>query len=439
MLFYFLALFTAAVIVILNNRKNETNRWAAYFLCSASIGGISHLFLPTRLSILAEILQFLNYTLTPYFIFVFSLIYSGAIDSKQEGRKVKWFLAIPIVLMAGMVLLTSNKQWFFGLLLLWSAPYYLITCYLLAASYWKEHDVRLKRNRFITTIIIVPTLLAVLFFIYVAKVISPDFDFFNYISVFIVYSLAVALLCTFMYGVLGVKLRFEHDPLEGAMRAVGMGATMLNHTIKNEIGKIAISTENLKGLYPESNEQTKQQMQIITNASNHMLEMVSRIHSQMKDITLKEAPVQLDRLIEQCLMQHEGLMNRQGISVEEVYELRPIVLCDATHISEALGNVLMNACEAMPGGGKVTVRLDGKKNGIELSVQDSGVGISEAKLGKVFDPFYSSGKTGRNFGLGLSYVYNVMHKSGVKVKLISREGHGTRAVFIWPRRKVYND
>ena len=266
MLYYFLALFSAAVIVMLNNRTNESNRWAAYFLCSASIGGLSDLFMRNELSIMTEILQFLNYTITPYGVIVFSLIYSGAMNAKQTRRKVKLLLAIPIVMMAGIVLLTSSKQWFFSLLLVWCAPYYLISCYLLAASFWKEKDLRLKRSRFITTIIIVPTLIAVLFFIYAAKVVSPDFEFFNYISVFIIYSLAVALLCTFIYGVLGVKLRFEHDPLEGTIRAVSLGAEMLNHTIKNEIGKIAISTENLKGMFPESNQQSTQQMQIIMNA-----------------------------------------------------------------------------------------------------------------------------------------------------------------------------
>ncbi|KRE25203.1 sensor histidine kinase [Paenibacillus sp. Soil522] len=436
MLYYFLALFSAAVIVMLNNRTNESNRWSAYFLCSASIGGLSDLFMRNELLVMAEILQFLNYTITPYGVFVFSLIYSGAMNSKQSKKKAKLFLAIPIVLMAGIVLITSNKQWFFSLLLVWSTPYYLISCYLLTASFWKEQDVRLKRSRFITTIIIVPTLLAVLFFIYVAKVVSPDFEFFNYISVFIIYSLAIALLCTFIYGVLGVKLRFEHDPLEGTMRAVSSGAMMLNHTIKNEIGKIAISTENLKNMLPESNQQSTQQMQIIMNASNHMLEMMNRIHSQLKDFTLKEAPVQLDRLIEQCLMQHEGLLKKQGISVTAVYELRPIVICDAVHISEALGNVLMNASEAMPVGGNITVRLEARKRGIELSVKDNGVGIQADRLGQVFEPFYSSGKTGRNFGLGLSYVYNVIHKSGAKVELDSREGLGTRVAFVWPRKKI---
>jgi signal transduction histidine kinase len=436
MLFYFLALFTAAIIVILNNRNSESNRWAAFFLCSASIGGLSDLFMDSKLNTAAEILQFLNYTLTPYGVIVFSVIYSGALNNKRARSKVKLLLALPVAIMAGLEWLTVTEQWFFNFLLVWSAPYYLISCYLLVSSLWKEQDTRLKRSRFITAIIIVPTLLAVLFFIYIAKVISPEFEFFNYISVFMIYSLAVALLCTFMYGVLGVKLRFEHDPLEGTMRAVSSGAAMLNHTIKNELGKIAISTENLKRLYPDTNEQSNQHIQIIANASNHMFEMMSRIHSQMKDIALKEEPNQLDRLIDQCLMQNEGLLKRYGVSVNVIYELRPILLCDATHVSEALGNVLMNACEAMPNGGAITVRLVSHKSGVMLSVQDNGIGIAEEKLGKIFDPFFSSGKSGRNFGLGLSYVYNVMQKSGAKVEMMSREGQGTKIAFIWPRKKL---
>lgn len=435
MLFYFAALFTAAVIVILNNRRNESNRWAAFFLCSASIGGLSDLFKHGGLIVMAETLQFLNYTLTPYGVFVFSIVYSG-LAAKRTTSKLKLFLLIPVATMAVITLVTANKQLFFILLLLWSAPYYLISCYLLIISFWKERDERLKRSRFITTVIIVPTLFGVLIFIYAAKVLSPDFEFFNYISVFIIYSLAVALLCTFVYGVLGVRLRFEHDSLESTMKAVSTGTTMLNHTIKNEIGKISISTENLKSLFPETSEQSKQHMQIIMNASNHMLEMVTRIHSRMKDITLKEEPSQLDQLVDQCIMQHQGLMSKQGVTIKAVYGLRPIVLCDAIHISEAIGNVFMNACEAMPSGGNIEVRLDTNKRGIELFIEDNGVGISADKLGQVFEPFYSTGKTGRNFGLGLSYVYNVMQKSGGKIELAGREGGGTRVTFFWPRKKV---
>ena len=60
----------------------------------------------------------------------------------------------------------------------------------------------------------------------------------------------VATICTFVYGVLGVRLRFERDPLDRTMQAVSSGTSMLNHTIKNEIGKIALSTENVKRMLP---------------------------------------------------------------------------------------------------------------------------------------------------------------------------------------------
>src|SRR5690554_7433769 len=58
-------------------------------------------------------------------------------------------------------------------------------------------------------------------------------------------------------GVLGVKLRFERDPLESTMKAVSSGTTLINHTIKNEIGKIAISTENLKRANPDMDKDRK--------------------------------------------------------------------------------------------------------------------------------------------------------------------------------------
>ncbi|WP_424768926.1 sensor histidine kinase [Paenibacillus sp. sgz302251] len=436
MLFYFIALFTAAVIVFLNNRRSESNRWAACFLCSASIGGLTEHLAAGGLSGAAAVLQFFNYTLTPYAVLLFSIVYTGAVADRKARRNLKLWLLLPVLGMAAEAFLSSDRLLFFKLLLLWSAPYYLISCYLLVVSFWREQDLRLKRSRFITTIIIVPTLLAVLIFIYIAKVVSPDFEFFNYISFFIIYSLVIALLCTFVYGVLGVRLRFEHDPLESAMKAVSLGTTLLNHSIKNEIGKIAISTENLKSFLPDKNEQALQHMKIITNASEHMLAMVTRLHSQMKDIVLKEESIRLDQLVDRCILQHEGLTEKLNVSVKTIYHVRPVVLCDPIHISEAIGNVLRNAIEAMPDGGAIEIRIASYKRMIRLSIEDNGAGIAAEQLKKVFDPFYSSGKTGHNFGLGLSYVYNVMLKSGGKIELLSSEGSGTCVSFYWPRKKV---
>jgi hypothetical protein len=168
----------------------------------------------------------------------------------------------------------------------------------------------------------VPTWLAVLVLINVANVLSPDFEYFRYVSLFIVYSLFVAVLCTFLYGVLGVKLRFELDPLDRTMQAVSLGTALLNHTSKNEIGKIAISSENLKQTIAGNDEKSLQHLQIIGSASDHVMAMVTRIHSQMKDIVLREEPCRLDLLLQDCLSQHEMLLRKHGVGVNADISLR---------------------------------------------------------------------------------------------------------------------
>ncbi len=103
------------------------------------------------------------------------------------------------------------------------------------------------------------------------------------------------------------------------------------------LGKIAISSENLKANMSEADEESRQQLQIITNASEHMMAMVTRIHSQMKDIILQEKPCRLDEVIEECLRQHRHVLENQGAVVLQNYTCRPTLLCDAVHVREGAG------------------------------------------------------------------------------------------------------
>lgn len=436
MLYYFFALLAASIILIVNNPRNENNRWAALFLSSASIGGLAESLHAMGLSGGAQAVQWLNHMITPYGVLVFCIVYSEQFPRARTRLYLKLLLLLPVVIMLAVTILSSEGSINYLLLLTWTAPYYLASCYLLIVSLWREDNARKRRNRFIVTVIIVPTVLAVLVLINVANVIAPDFEFFRYISLFIIYSLTIALLCTFAYGVLGVKLRFERDPLESTMKAVSSGTTLLNHSIKNEIGKIAISSENLKMALAETDTESLEHLRIISNASDHMLEMVTRIHSQMKHIVLVEKPCRLDLLMEQVLKQHQVLLGHAGVDVTAAYASHPVILIDSVHVSEAIGNLLMNALEAMPGGGAITVRLDAVKKGYHLTIQDTGKGISSDEVAHIFDPFYSTKNRSRNFGLGLSYVYNVMSKSGGSVEVTSRENAGTVMTLIFSGRKT---
>jgi len=437
MLYYFFALLTAGIVLLMNNIRRDTNRWAALFLVSASIGGIADQFQSWGLPMWAQTARLINHVMTPYGLLIFCLLYSGLLLQARMRMLAKLLLLVPVMGSVVQALLTPELNLDYRWLLVWTAPYYLLACMSLVVSLWRENNRRKKRNKLITTLIIVPTVLAVLLFINVAKVFYPDFAFFRYISIFIIYSLGAAVLCTFLYGVLGVKLRFEHEPLESTMKAVSTGTTMLNHSLKNEIGKIAISTENLRSS-SNLDKEALEQLQIIAAASDHMLTMVGRIHSQMRDFHLQEEPCRLDHLVAEAL-QHIKPLAGDKIHITAQYNYRPFLLCDAVHVRESLNNVLENAIEAMPAGGELTVELDRVGNEIALRVRDEGSGISEDHLNQLFEPFFSTKNRKLNFGLGLSYVYNVMQKSGGRVDISSKLDKGTVVTLLFPAAKLLHE
>lgn len=433
MLYYFSALLVAALVLAVSNPRSEINRWAAFFLSFAAIGGLTDTLREMKAEQWANVVQHLNLIITPYGVLIFSVVYSELFIRSKSVAVLKGLLLIPV---AFSLAITPYKPEFvidYTLLLVWAAPYYLAACCLLIISLVKENNRGKRRNRLVTTFIIVPTLIAALLFIYVSKVFFPSFDFFRYVSFFLIYSFIVALLCLFVYGVLGVRLRFERDPLDNAMKAVSTGANLLNHTIKNEIGKIAISAENLQRVIPKDDEQSRQQLQIISNSSEHMLAMVERIHSRLKDIVLSAKLFRLDVLVEQCLMHNEQLLAKEGISVHTDFFARPSLHCDPVHLKEVIGNLLVNAAEAMPDGGTIRIAIAENNRGVSLAIEDTGVGISADSLSHVFEPFFSSKKSSRNFGLGLSYVYNVMRKSGGSVDISSEVNKGTRITLYFPK------
>jgi signal transduction histidine kinase len=116
---------------------------------------------------------------------------------------------------------------------------------------------------------------------------------------------------------------------------------------------------------------------------------------------------------------------------------RPWLLADTVHLKEAISNLICNSVEAMPAGGLITITIIADRKGAAISVKDNGIGIPRAKQALVFEPFYSTkGHKKDNFGLGLSYVYNVMKKSGGSVGLESREAVGTEITLYFPRSKI---
>ncbi|MES1994685.1 ATP-binding protein [Sphingomonas sp. 3F27F9] len=132
-----------------------------------------------------------------------------------------------------------------------------------------------------------------------------------------------------------------------------------------------------------------------------------------------------------------------ALEVELAEDLWP-VMADQTQLELAILNTVVNARDAMPQGGTVTIfagnaRLDGRGESrltgdfVRIEVRDTGTGIAPDVLDRIFDPFFTTKEVGSGTGLGLSQVYGFAKQSGGHVKVRSRVGEGTRIILHLPR------
>ncbi|HEX5855754.1 MAG TPA: ATP-binding protein, partial [Thermoanaerobaculia bacterium] len=131
------------------------------------------------------------------------------------------------------------------------------------------------------------------------------------------------------------------------------------------------------------------------------------------------------RALEEALSLAQHKMQLQGITVVKKLEDTGAVNADFGQLRQAFMNILLNACDAMPQGGTLTLNThfySGSRE-VDISVADTGAGIPPELVSRIFDPFFTTKEKGT--GLGLSVVYGIVEKHGGSMQVESRVGKGT--------------
>ncbi len=145
-----------------------------------------------------------------------------------------------------------------------------------------------------------------------------------------------------------------------------------------------------------------------------------------------QEPTDLAKLVDDTLLLLEREMNKYRIVVEKSYQAIPPALVNGNQIQQVLLNLLINARQAMPGGGRLWIKLlnDSENNMVDLVVRDNGSGIPADKLPRIFESFYTtksgpdaSGKGGT--GLGLSMCRDIIEAHHGRIRVESTPGKGT--------------
>jgi two-component system NtrC family sensor kinase len=111
------------------------------------------------------------------------------------------------------------------------------------------------------------------------------------------------------------------------------------------------------------------------------------------------------------------------------------LMCDEGQIEQALVALFVNAVEAMPGGGSISVRAEPDPDGDDLllTITDTGPGIPPADIPHIFEPFFTTKQDGKGVGLGLSVVYGIVERHGGRITVASDPGRGTSFQILLPR------
>jgi signal transduction histidine kinase len=125
---------------------------------------------------------------------------------------------------------------------------------------------------------------------------------------------------------------------------------------------------------------------------------------------------------------------KQGITLELDLQPLPQVTCYPAKVNQVVMNLLMNAIDACPDGGTVTLRTGPAEGGVEIHVLDTGRGIEPEVRGKIFDPFFTTKPPGKGTGLGLSISYGIVQDHGGRLTFESTPGRGTHFTVFLPLR-----
>jgi len=149
-----------------------------------------------------------------------------------------------------------------------------------------------------------------------------------------------------------------------------------------------------------------------------------------KELTRKV--VDLNSLVDESLNIVRNKLAISDITVEKEMDPLPEIPADPSQMKQVFINLIINACEAMEGGGVLTIksRHDGSRNTETVSFADTGPGISPEELAHVFDPFYTTKEKGT--GLGLAVVYGIITKHNGRIEVKSSPGGGTEMIVSLP-------
>ncbi len=216
------------------------------------------------------------------------------------------------------------------------------------------------------------------------------------------------------------------------LRAIGNLTAGIAHELNNPLNNIMLTSEVLKdNLKSLSDEELVDIAHDLVTQSERAQQVVKNLLDFARESETKTAYFQITAIIDETLQLAKNQIKLNNIQLEKEYEKGlPPIYGDRELLKQVFLNLIINAIDAMPDGGKLTIKVFQDKNTgfISIHVKDTGVGIPAHILGSIFNPFFTTKPTGKGTGLGLAVSRGIIVKHGGNIEVKSTVNEG--ATFI---------
>ncbi len=216
------------------------------------------------------------------------------------------------------------------------------------------------------------------------------------------------------------------------LAALGQMVAGISHEVKNPLGIIR-STAELLGEMPDASDTQKRLSGVIKEESTRLNQIVTEFLDFARPQVPNIQECQLEEIIEKNLSFIRPELEKKGIQVQDNLNGRSFKLrADHDLLYRAFLNILINAIHSMQDGGTIDIKVEEARDAYRIDIEDTGCGISEENVDKIFNPFFTTKEKGS--GLGLSIVRKIIegHRGTIGIKSI--EGQGTKVQVQLPRR-----
>jgi signal transduction histidine kinase len=228
------------------------------------------------------------------------------------------------------------------------------------------------------------------------------------------------------------SVRRIEDEIELSRRlaAIGRLTSGVAHEVKNPINAIVVHLEVLREKLSHLDPDTRRRMDIIGSEIQRLDRVVQTLVDFNRPVELKLVDLDLRTLLDETVSLAEPEAQTHDIQMERNFSRQPLMVrIDADLVKQAVLNIVLNGVQAMPHGGRLTVRASRQDGNAQIEISDQGVGIPPEIRDKIFNLYFTTKKQGSGIGLAMTYRVVQLHNGSVDLESLAGEGTTFRLRF----------